>query len=111
MTFDVCRTFLVEKLGWKIDVNHKKLFKIYSFYSWGIPLLIVSMAHIADQLTILEDYMPAYAGHRSHPGNELCWINNQLGFGMFFALPVASLVLENFLLFIMTLICILYSNQ
>ena len=69
-------------------------------------MLIVSTAHVADQVSQLEDYMPAYAGYRNHPGNQLCWINNRLGFGMFFALPVASLILENVLLFIVTLDCL-----
>ena len=111
MSFDVCKTFLQQKLGKERQVSavsRKKLFKYYSAYAWGFPTLIVSVAHLADQLPFLEDYMPAYAGYKNYPGNQLCWINNRLGLGMFFALPVASLVLENTLLFIVTLVCLFY---
>lgn len=57
------------------------------------------------QVTILEDYRPSYAGLKDHPGLQLCWLNNKLGFGMFFALPVAALILENMVFFVISVVC------
>ena len=33
---------------------------------------------VADQMAILDEYRPAYAGYKGQPGNHLCWINKNL---------------------------------
>ena len=123
MSFDVCKAFinLVEqrsgadksKKAPQVGATDtkKKTFKIYSCYAWGFPFVVVAASHVADQLSVLEDYRPAYAGHVDQPGNHMCWFNNKMGYGMFFALPVATLMLENFLLFVTTLVCMFNKDR
>ena len=87
-------------------------FKLYSYYSWGLPLVLVGIAHLLDHLSrlvfdlsifpnlfslaFLADYKPKY-------GSSLCWFNNKKGLAVFFALPLGAVVLENFVLFIFTI--------
>ena len=66
---------------------------------------------VADQMAILDEYRPAYAGYKGQPGNHLCWINNKMGYGLFFALPVASLMLENFFLFVIAMVCLINKDR
>ena len=85
MSFDVCKAFinLVEqrsgadksKKAPQVGATDtkKKTFKIYSCYAWGFPFVVVAASHVADQLSVLEDYRPAYAGHVDQPGNHMCW--------------------------------------
>ena len=73
--------------------------KLYSMYAWGVPLSIVAIGHATDHIEVLKDYRPHYAG-------RLCWINSNFGLGIFYTFPIASLVLENVVFFIISLICI-----
>ena len=68
-------------------------------YAWGVPLVIVAIGHAADHIEILKEYRPLYAG-------RLCWINSSFGLGIFYAFPIACLVLENIIFFVITLVCI-----
>ena len=68
-------------------------------YAWGVPLMIVTIGHAADHIELLQEYRPHYAG-------RLCWINSSFGLGIFYAFPIASLVLENIVFFIISLVCI-----
>ena len=86
---------------------------MYSYYSWGLPLALVVLAHLLDHmerwvmflstasssssLAILADYKPSY-------GSSLCWFNNKKGLAVFFALPLGAVVLENFVLFLFTVL-------
>ena len=94
ISFDMCRTFVSTS-----PFNSSKTrFKIYSYYSWGVPLLIVLIANVLDRIpvpVVLLDYKPEYA-------TEICWMNNKNASALFFILPVGSLVLENFFFFVMT---------
>lgn len=74
------------------------MFKIYSYYSWGIPLAIVLIANIIDRFPvpeIIKNYKPDYA-------TQICWMNNKNATALFFLLPVGALILENFFFFVMT---------
>ena len=68
-------------------------------YAWGIPLMIVAVGHVSDHIQVLKEYRPLYAG-------RLCWINSSFGLGIFYAFPIAALILENIIFFIITSICI-----
>jgi len=84
-------------------------FKLYCYYSWGLPLLLVVLAHMLDQIESLEflrEYRPSYA-------TNICWFNNKKvlkilsayyaqGLAVFFALPLGAVVLENFIFFLLT---------
>ena len=72
---------------------------MYSLYAWGVPLIIVAVGHATDHIDIFKEYRPFYAG-------RLCWINSTLGLGIFYGFPIACLVLENIVFFIITLVCI-----
>ena len=48
-----------------------------------------------DVSSLLPDYAPSYGLH-------LCWISNRSGLGLLFVLPVAMLLLQNVVLFAMT---------
>ena len=102
MSYDICRTFLSY-----LPFHASKIrFKIYSYYAWGTPLVIVVAANLVDNLDIfsfLESYKPMYA-------TKICWLNNKLGSALFFVLPVGALLLQNFLFFLLTLYGI-YSND
>ena len=102
MSYDICRTFI------SILPFHagKRRFKFYSYYCWGIPSIIVLIAILIDNFEtfpILEPYKPEYA-------TRVCWLNNKLGSALFFVFPVAALLLENFLFFLLTIYGI-SSNQ
>ena len=73
--------------------------KMYSLYAWGVPLIIVAIGHATDHIDIFKEYRPFYAG-------RLCWINSTLGLGIFYGFPIACLVLENVVFFVITLVCI-----
>ncbi len=106
MCFDICRSLFTRSLlalptttSQEVDENKgeraKRRFKAYSMYAWGLPVLIVSSGHVVDQLDFLREYRPSYA-------TAQCFLNNRFGIGLFFALPIASLLLENFVLFFVT---------
>ena len=102
-SFDVCLSFLtINKPG-----NPKRKFKLYSLYAWGFPATIIALAQVSEHLSHLEEYRPAYAGSMDHQAIQLCWLNNRLGFGMFFALPIATLILENIVFYLISLICVI----
>ena len=79
-------------------------FKLYSYYAWGIPILVVSAGHLSDYLEPLKDYSPEYA-------TNYCWINSKAGVAMFFALPLATLLVENAICIAVTVICLLQDHR
>ena len=94
ISYDMCQTFLSPLPC----TRRKRRFKVYSYYSWGIPLLIVTIATFIDRFTvpdILKVYKPNYA-------SRICWMNNINASALFFVLPVCTLIMENFVFFIMT---------
>ena len=70
-------------------------FRFYSLYAWGCPSLIVAVGVLLDVGSLWPEYAPSYGSH-------LCWISNRNGLGLFFVLPVALLLLQNVVLFALT---------
>ena len=70
-------------------------FRFYSMYAWGCPTLIVAVGVLLDSGSLWTAYAPSYGSH-------LCWISNRSGLGLFFVLPVALLLLQNVVLFAVT---------
>jgi hypothetical protein len=77
---------------------------VYSYYAWGIPFLVVAAGHLSRYLSALDDYNPQYA-------TNYCWINSRNGLALFFALPMATLFLENAIFIGITVICLLQRQK
>ena len=103
ISYDMCRTF-VSSLPLS---KSRKRSKIYSYYSWGVPLIIIAAANILDRLPgLLDDlknYRPEYA-------SQVCWMNNRKAIMVFFILPIGAVLVENLFFFIMTIYGILNSR-
>ncbi|XP_069955164.1 uncharacterized protein [Cherax quadricarinatus] len=93
MSVDVCRTFTSQL--YRGDIDARRTYILYSLYAWSIPALVVTLSLIFDNVNALPDYQPKYA-------TDICWINNRYGLGLFFLLPVGTIVLENTILFFVT---------
>ena len=94
ISFDICRTFV----SFLPTSSSKKRLKLYSYYTWGFPLIIVLLANLIDRFPMpkfLESYKPNYA-------EKVCWINSKNASFLFFMLPVGSLLGENFIFFVLT---------
>ena len=94
ISFDICRTFV----SYLPTSSSRRRMKVYTYYTWATPLLIVASANVIDRVPVpsfLQSYKPNYAEH-------VCWINNQNSSFLFFVLPIGSLVVENFIFFVLT---------
>ena len=63
ISYDMCRTF-VSSLPLS---KSRRRFKVYSYYSWGVPLIIVVAANLLDRLPGLDDlkhHRPEYVIER-----------------------------------------------
>ena len=101
MGVDICRTFSsrLHHTG-----SRQLTFGHYSLYAWGCPTLIVTGAlvvHLTSPDSILS---PRY-------GANVCWISNRTALAVWFALPVALLLLANTGLFIGTVCSILRQKR
>lgn len=106
MGFDICRTFtgsLIRHRGMQ-GRGQRCTFIFYSLYAWGFPTLVVSLGIMLDLTHLMDDYAPEY-------GTRLCWISNKTGLGFFFIVPVAVLLLENMILFSLTVFSILKQRR
>ncbi|KAK4020210.1 hypothetical protein OUZ56_002208 [Daphnia magna] len=106
MGFDICRTFtgsLTRNRGMP-GRGQRSTFIFYSLYAWGFPTAIVSLGLMLDFTDLVDDYAPEY-------GYRVCWISNKAGLGVFFVLPVAVLLLENLILFSLTVFSIIKQRQ
>ena len=65
---------------------------------------MVSGGHLSGYLDPLKDYSPDYA-------TNYCWINSKAGIAMFFALPLATLLVENAICIAVTVICLLQNHR
>lgn len=108
--FDLCRVCFKRSVLKKVSSSAREAtrakfrFKLYSYYAWGFPILLVSGGHLSDYLQPLKDYSPEYA-------KNFCWINSQAGLAMFFALPMATLLLENAIFIGISVICLLQNHR
>lgn len=106
MGFDICRTFtgsLTRNRGMS-GRGQRSTFIFYSLYAWGLPTAIVSLGLMLDFTDLMDDYAPEY-------GYRVCWISNKAGLGVFFVSPVAVLLLENLILFSLTVFSIIQQRQ
>lgn len=77
--FDLCRVCFKRSALNKVsssarEASRAKLrFKLYSYYAWGVPVLIVCGGHLCEYFEPLRDYSPDYAAR------TFCWINSQTG--------------------------------
>ncbi|XP_068230514.1 uncharacterized protein [Palaemon carinicauda] len=97
MSVDVCRTFRSQL--YRGDLNSRKTYICYSLYAWGVPALVVLIALVFDNVDIVADYRPEY-------GTDYCWINNRYGLILFFVMPVGAIIIENMVLYFVTICCI-----
>ena len=97
MSFDLWITFSKKMfVGFRDDPA--VCFRRYHIYSWVIPGIVVCVAGLVNfNTTVNEPLSPAY-------GNGLCWISNQPALMLFFGLPVALILLSNFVFYIRTII-------
>ncbi|XP_055683534.1 G-protein coupled receptor Mth-like [Lutzomyia longipalpis] len=75
-------------------------FACYSFYAWGIPLLLTLFTYAVDSFEWFpEEYRP-------NMGVRSCWFSQSNGMGhrLFFLLPVGIQIVANVVLFILTTI-------
>ena len=64
----------------------------------------MTFGHVSAYFQPLEDYNPHYA-------TQYCWINGKEGLALYFALPMATLLLENGLFIAVTVICLLQDHR
>eukprot|EP00093_Oithona_nana_P013288 13288.XXX_936882_940044_1 [CDS] Oithona nana genome sequencing. len=108
--FDLCRVcfkrcFLNKVSSTAREASRAKFrFKLYSYYAWGIPILLVTSGHVSGNFQALDNYNPHYA-------TNYCWINGKNGLAMYLALPMATLLLENGLFIAVTVICLLQNHR
>ena len=101
MGVDICRTFSsrVHRSG-----KRNSTFVYYSLYAWGCPTLIVTGALIVNFTLPESIFSPNYGAH-------VCWISSRIALAVFFALPVALLLLANIGLFIRTVCSIVEQKK
>ena len=91
----VCRNpcEMMSRKGWK-------RFLSYSLYAWLAPLIIIIIALMLDKYRPDSKYAPRYGD------NGICWLNNNVGVLLFFAIPLAIIILLNFAAYIHTAVTI-----
>ena len=104
MGFDICRTFAGQMSRHRDAGQRSNAFRFYSLYAWGVPMVIVSIGLALDLTHVWDDFAPRY-------GDHICWISNRSGLGIFFALPVGLLLLENTILFGVTVFSIVKQRR
>ena len=104
MGYDICRTFTGQKTRRSPGAGQRTTFRYYSLYAWGCPSIIVALGLILDFTSILDDYAPMY-------GDHICWISNKNGLGIFLVLPIVILLLENCVLFSLTVFSIFKQHK
>lgn len=91
----VCRNpcEMMSRKGWK-------RFFFYSLYAWLAPLFIIIPAFLLDKHRPESKLAPGY-GY-----NGVCWLNNNIGILLYFAVPLAIIILVNFAAYIHTAVTI-----
>ncbi|KYN31773.1 G-protein coupled receptor Mth2 [Trachymyrmex septentrionalis] len=100
MCFDIWWTFGVLR-GSTITKarEHRKRFLLYCVYAWGLSLLVLILAIVADSTEILPDYLQPNIGNRG------CWFTQKQDSYSeltFFIGPVMILLISNVVFFILT---------
>ncbi|CAG7720942.1 unnamed protein product [Allacma fusca] len=123
MSFDMWRTFTgITILSRNQSLERKQItFLKYSIFSWITPFVIVSIAIVVEFLPEIYTVEPEEDGRAlldilekikpSYGQNGFCWIGQRLSLFVFFAAPVALIVISNLILFSLTAKAILSQNK
>ena len=96
MSFDIWRTFSRNSVA-HAESGHVRQFRRYSIYGWGSPCVFVVIAIIMDfSLAPHNPNRPAY-------GEYMCWITNRNALLIFFAVPIALIIISNTVFYIVTI--------
>ncbi|KAH7975217.1 hypothetical protein HPB49_025136 [Dermacentor silvarum] len=87
----------------KVSSTSRNKLALYSLFSWGVPLLVVSVALTVDQTAPQSVLSPRY-------GDPICFIGSFWGLVVYFLLPMASLVLFCLVLYFYT-VCYIRSTS
>ncbi|XP_014768920.1 probable G-protein coupled receptor Mth-like 3 [Octopus bimaculoides] len=80
--------------------SEKRSFISYSAFSWLAPILLIVPAILLDKYQPNSIFAPSYGLY------EFCWINNGSSIMLFFAGPLALIILINMILYIHTAVTI-----
>ncbi len=99
MAFDIWQTFS-KSVALASSDSHWKRFGVYSAVAWLTPLFVIGMALCTNFLG------PEGSPARPEYGEGVCWIANRSALFLYFALPVALVLIINSSFFIATTISI-----
>lgn len=101
VAFDIWLTFRRGKTELRVTAGKQwRKFVAYCAYSWGIPALAAALLVVLDLQrpeVIVEEILP-YLGQ----GEGLCWFGQRRSLFVFFAIPVAFMIVVNVVFFICT---------
>lgn len=101
ISFDVWYTIRQAVVKLRLATNRSMLlrFSMYSIYAWGMPLLIIIIAIIADYVSEDQKYKLIFR-------MMTCWFQHKTPLLLYFALPVFILFLMNAILFVISFVII-----
>ncbi|XP_042885083.1 uncharacterized protein LOC122261480 [Penaeus japonicus] len=101
VAFDIWVTFRRGKTELRVTAGKQwRKFVAYCIYSWGIPALATTLLVVLDLQrpeVIAEEILP-YLGQ----GEGLCWFGQRRALFVFFAIPIAFMIVANVVFFICT---------
>ncbi|XP_035825749.1 G-protein coupled receptor Mth2 [Aplysia californica] len=101
MAYDTWRTF---SKSYVILRGSKSRFRWYSLYAWTLPCLPVGVAFLLDVFLPTSYASPGY-------GKLLCWFSSKISLLIFFATPLACVLVLNFTFFTLTTVNIHRTRQ
>lgn len=88
LSYDIFCTFSMERLVPQVKISSTRQIISYSFYGWFTPFIVILISTIVDQYAKSSIFAPNY-------GHKMCWVSNRLALLVFFAAPVAVLLITN----------------
>ncbi|XP_053205593.1 uncharacterized protein LOC128389960 [Panonychus citri] len=89
LSYDIFCTFSMDlRLVPQGKISSSRQIICYSFYGMFTPLLVILASTLTDQFARSSIFAPNY-------GHEICWVSNRLALLVFFAMPVAILLIIN----------------
>lgn len=100
-SFDVWYAIRLATAKLRLSTNKSmwKRFSLYSAYAWGMPLLIIAMIFIGDQVIQDERFRPTF-------NDDTCWFQNKNALLIYFALPVFIVLVMNIIYFVASFVMI-----
>lgn len=98
VSWDIFHTLRLATTQLRLSIGKQwKKFGFYCAIAWGVPILLVAIAVIAD-LTAGESmgFNPAFGQ------SDLCWFSNKQGLLAFFAIPIGLLLISNIVFFVLS---------